>query len=79
MSRTGMDALERHIREVCSVLLVVASPLGLVGRFEALALLWDEHIRSNIAEARALAAQRDAVLPGLVSGAVRVWVSSPIE
>ena len=44
----------------------------LVDSFESLTLSLDKHIRSNTAESRALAAQRDALLPKLVSGEVRM-------
>ncbi len=40
--------------------------------FESLTLSLDKHIRSNTAESRTLAAQRDALLPKLVSGEVGV-------
>ena len=43
----------------------------LIDSFESLTLSLDKHIRSNTAESRALAAQRDALLPKLVSGEVR--------
>ena len=47
----------------------------LVDSFESLTLSLDKHIRSNTAESRALAAQRDALLPKLVSGEVGVGES----
>ena len=40
--------------------------------FEAHARLLDERIKSDVAESRALATERDALLPRLVSGEVRV-------
>ncbi len=43
-----------------------------VREFGSIALSWDKHIRSNTAEARTLAAQRDALLPKLISGELRV-------
>ena len=51
---------------------VVAPPTVLVAAFETLVLPSDEHIRSNTGEARTLATQRDALLPKLVSGEVRL-------
>ena len=48
--------------------LVIAPPAELVSAFETLVLPWDKYIRSNTAEARSLIAQRDALLPKLVSG-----------
>ena len=47
----------------------------LIDSFESLTLSLDKHIRSNTAESRALAAQRDALLPKLVSGEVGVGES----
>ena len=40
--------------------------------FECIEQHFDSLIRSNVAESRALAAQRDVLLPGLVSGEVGV-------
>ena len=45
-----------------------------VKEFGSIVLSWDKYIRSNTAESRTLAAQRDALLPKLVSGDLRVDV-----
>ena len=45
---------------------------GPVAAFHRIGQDLDSHIRNNIAESRALAAQRDALLPALVSGEMRV-------
>ena len=44
----------------------------LVKHFTALALVLDNRIRSNVSDSQTLSAQRDALLPKLVSGEVRV-------
>ena len=44
----------------------------LVKHFTALVLVLDNRIRSNISDSRTLAAQRDALLPKLVAGEIRV-------
>ena len=49
------------------------------GAFDRVAQGLDRRIRSNAAEARALAAQRDALLPRLVSGEVGVGSAVPHE
>ena len=53
-------------------LLVIDSPKALVAFFEIHSREWEDRIRSNTLEGRALAAQRDALLPKLVSGVVGV-------
>ena len=55
---------------------IVEPPRYLVDAFETVALDWDKQIRLNVSESRSLTAQRDALLPRLVSGEVRVWVGS---
>ena len=50
---------------------IVEPPRHLVDVFETVALDWDKQIRLNVSESRSLTAQRDALLPGLVSGEVR--------
>lgn len=50
----------------------VEPPAPLVDHFRACALPLDEHIRTNTADSCALAAQRDILLPRLVSGEVRM-------
>ena len=53
--------------------LTMLEPPGLlVDAFENSVNQWDERIRLNVAETHSLVAQRDALLPGLVSGEVRV-------
>ena len=53
--------------------LTALEPPGiLVNAFENSVNEWDERIRLNVAETHSLAAQRDGLLPGLVSGEVRV-------
>ena len=47
-------------------------PPEIVNAFDAYARHWDERIRLNTAQSRALAALRDALLPRLVSGELRV-------
>ena len=47
-------------------------PRYLVDVFETVALDWDKQIRLNVSESRSLTAQRDALLPGLVSGEVEI-------
>ena len=49
---------------------VVEPTPQLVALFESLTLKWDKRIRENMSESRALAAQRDVLLPRLVSGRV---------
>ena len=44
----------------------------LVKHFTALVLVLDNRIRSNVSDSRTLAAQRDALLPKLVAGEIRV-------
>ena len=51
---------------------VIAPSPSIVDAFDSSARPLDEKIRSNIAESRTLAAFRDALLPKLVSGDVRV-------
>ena len=51
---------------------IVEPPRYLVDAFETVALDWDKQIRLNVSESRSLTAQRDALLPGLVGGEVRV-------
>ena len=53
-------------------LAVVEPPVSLVDAFENSVREWDERIRVNVAEAFALATQRDALLPKLVSGEIAV-------
>ena len=51
---------------------VIEPGSGIIRAFDSCARPLDERIRSNIAESRVLAAQRDVLLPGLVSGKVGV-------
>ncbi len=55
-------------------LLVIEPSSGVIDAFESVAWLLDERIRSGTANSRALATERDALLPKLVSGVVRVGV-----
>ena len=58
--------------------LPVISPTDqLVTGFEPYVLPLEQSIRSNVAEARALTAQRDMLLPKLVSGHLRVNTTKP--
>ena len=43
-----------------------------VREFGSIVLSWDKYIRSNTAESRNLADQRDALLPKLISGELRI-------
>ncbi len=51
---------------------VVEPTARLVAFFDKLASEWDQRIRSNVSESRALASKRDALLPELVSGEVGI-------
>ena len=51
---------------------MIAPPPAAVAAFEALAGPLDGRIRSSTTESRTLAALRDALLPKLMSGEVRV-------
>ena len=53
-------------------LMVIEAPKGFIDHFESYSQKWDERIRSNTKESFDLAAQRDALLPNLVSGVLRV-------
>ena len=50
----------------------MASTDNLIDCFETYILRFDECIQSNVMEPRTLAGQRDALLPMLVSGDVKV-------
>ena len=50
----------------------VVPPIRLVERFDALCKPLDDKIERNERESRTLAALRDALLPGLISGQLRV-------
>ena len=51
---------------------ILEPPQDAIVAFECIGQHFDSLIRSNVAESRALAAQRDVLLPGLVSGKVGV-------
>ncbi|MFN9313653.1 MAG: hypothetical protein ACK5WB_07965 [Phycisphaerales bacterium] len=51
---------------------VLVPPPEIVAAFERIARPWDEQIATNEREARSLAATRDAILPVLLSGEVRL-------
>ena len=51
---------------------VVDPPQALADAFDYLAQPWDQNISLRVSESRSLVAQRDALLPKLVSGEVRV-------
>ena len=51
---------------------VIEPAEDIVSTFEACSRAWDEHIRSNTSESRSLAAKRDALLPKLLSGELRL-------
>ncbi|MDE2927595.1 MAG: restriction endonuclease subunit S [Acidobacteriota bacterium] len=59
-------------REQFEALMVIEPPPDLINCFETYSREWDDHIQTNTLESGALAAQRDALLPRLVSGKVRV-------
>ena len=59
-------------RKQFATLQIIEPEPELVDSFGSLALSIDKRIRSNTAESRTLAAQRDALLPRLVSGQLRV-------
>ena len=51
---------------------ILEPPQDVIVAFECIGQHFDSLIRSNVAESRALAAQRDVLLPGLVSGKMGV-------
>lgn len=51
---------------------VVAPPTGICGAFDALARLLYKTLVSNERESRILAGLRDALMPKLISGEIRV-------
>ena len=51
---------------------MIDPPKALVDFFAIHSREWEDRIRSNTLEGRALAEQRDVLLPKLVSGEVRV-------
>ena len=53
-------------------LMVIEPPSDMVDYFETQSRMWEDRIRSNTSESRSLADQRDALLPRLVSGEVRM-------
>ena len=53
-------------------LLVIEPPRYLVNCFEVFSQEWEDRIRSSTSEARALTEKRDALLPKLVAGEVRM-------
>ena len=55
---------------------IVSPTEQLASGFEAYVLPLEQRLMSNIADTRALSAQRDALLPGLVGGEVRVGVTN---
>ena len=59
-------------RKQFETLRVIEPKTELVDSFGLLLLSLDQRIRSNTAESHALAAQRDALIPKLVSGEVGV-------
>ena len=59
-------------RKQFETLLITEPYPVLIDSFESLTLSLDKYIRANTAESRALALQRDALLPRLVSGESRV-------
>jgi type I restriction enzyme S subunit len=59
-------------RKQFETLPVISPAEQLVSAFESLVLPLEHRLRGNVVDARSLAAQRDALLPRLVSGKVRV-------
>ena len=59
-------------RKQFETLPVISPTEDLVGRFSELVLPLEQRLRTNELDARSLAAQRDALLPRLVSGELRV-------
>ena len=51
---------------------LVEPPSEVLGAFQSLVAPLDDHIRSNTVESHNLASQRDALLPRLLSGTVRI-------
>ena len=46
--------------------------MGLIEKFEQIAFAFDQGVENNEGESRTLAAVRDALLPKLISGEIRV-------
>ena len=59
-------------RKQFEILPTISVPDQLVGGFEMLALPLEQRLRKNSAESRSLVAQREALLPRLVSGDVQI-------
>ena len=54
------------------MLKIIEPTANLVDCFETCVMAWDERIRSNTSESRTLTAQRDALMPKLISGELLV-------
>ena len=71
-ARTHGTIFDTITRQTFTLIQMALAPVDLALAFEAMVEPVMAHILSNLKESRALAAQRDALLPGLVSGEVRV-------
>ena len=71
-ARTHGTIFDTITRETFKVAETVLVPPSVAGAFESVLEPLMKHILGNLTESRSLAAQRDALLPGLVSGKIRL-------
>jgi len=77
-SQTGVPAIARPVTSVKAIRFVLP-PLAVLQAFEEIIFPLVERVNANVAEVLGLTAVRDALLPKLISGAIRVAPFQPME